>query len=181
MSSAVPAGATEVTEAVGTVPGPSEPAPQEEPAAEAWRVVLRLFLEGEARTRMHEVCRCIGLPINAMKALLTLDRQPPPSMRDLADYFGADASYCTVLVDSLQAHGLARREPHPTDRRVRSVVLTAKGRRMLARARAQLEVPPEGFVSLGVAEQRRLRDLLRKVAAADPVLGAVDAPGNPET
>ena len=180
MSSAAPAGATHGREARSS--GSEATEIEHDGAgvgagAEAWRTVLRLFLEGEARTRMHEVCRGIGLPINAIKALLALDRQPPASMRELADHFGADASYCTVLVDSLEAQGVARREPHPTDRRVRSVVLTPKGRKLLARARVQLEVPPEGFAALSAADQRRLRDLLVKVAAADPVLGASDPPG----
>ncbi|HUZ10927.1 MAG TPA: MarR family transcriptional regulator [Acidimicrobiales bacterium] len=177
MNCAASAGATDVAEAGGGRSRPSGPAGQDGAGAEAWRTFLRLFLEGEARTRMHEVCRGVGLPINAMKALLTLDRQPPASMRELADHFGADASYCTVLVDSLEAQGVARREPHPTDRRVRSVVLTPKGRKLLARARVLLEAPPEGFVALTVADQRRLRDLLLKVAAADPALSAGDALG----
>jgi DNA-binding MarR family transcriptional regulator len=136
-----------------------------EPAgAEAWRLVYELVLEGEAHSRLHETCREVGLPPNLVKALLILDRE-------LADHFNVDASYCTALVDGLEEHGAARRRAHPSDRRVKTVVLTERGRRMLARARATMGAPPPAFTSLSPVEQRRLRDLLAKVADADAVLG----------
>ncbi|HVX19996.1 MAG TPA: MarR family transcriptional regulator [Acidimicrobiales bacterium] len=146
-------------------------------AAEAWRLVYSLVLEGEAHTRLHEACRQVGLPVNLVKAMLTVgrlgqDREPPPSMRDLADHFNVDASYCTSLVDGLEANGLAERRAHPTDRRVKTVVLTDQGREVLARARALMDETPPAFLRLAPADQRRLRDLLAKVAAADSVLSA---------
>ncbi|HEX4081941.1 MAG TPA: MarR family transcriptional regulator [Acidimicrobiales bacterium] len=141
-------------------------------ADEAWRLVYSLVLEGEAHTRLHEVCRDVGLPVNLFKAMLTLDRPQPAAMRDLADYFNFDASYCTALVDGLEAQGIAERRPHPTDRRIKTVVLTEKGRRVLARARSLMGEAPASFRSLSPTEQRRLRTLLTKVAAADPVLSA---------
>ncbi len=156
---------------------PSPPVPPTGPdagedAGEAWRLVHSLVLEGEAHSRLHQACREVGLPVNLVKAMLTLDRDPAPAMRELADHFNVDASYCTAMVDGLETNGLAERRPHPTDRRVKTVVLTAKGHRVLARARALLHDPPSAFLQLTPAEQRRLRDLLAKVAAADPVLSA---------
>jgi DNA-binding MarR family transcriptional regulator len=141
-------------------------------ADDAWQLVYALVLEGEAHTRLHEVCRDVGLPVNLFKAMLTLDRAQPAAMRDLADYFNFDASYCTTLVDGLEAQGIAERRPHPTDRRIKTVVLTDKGRRVLARARTLMGEAPPSFRSLSPAEQQRLRALLEKVAAADPVLTA---------
>ena len=141
-------------------------------ADEAWRLVYSLVLEGEAHTRLHEVCRDVGLPVNLFKAMLTLDRPQPAAMRDLADYFNFDASYCTTLVDGLEAQGIAERRPHPTDRRIKTVVLTDKGRQVLTRARTLMGEAPPSFRSLSPAEQRRLRTLLGKVVAADPVLKA---------
>lgn len=138
---------------------------------EAWRLVYELVLEGEAHSRLHETCREVGMPPNLVKALLILDREQPAAMRELADRFHADASYCTTLVDSLEEHGVARRQAHPSDRRIRTVVLTDRGRRVLARARATMGAPPAAFTSLSPADQRRLRDLLAKVADADEVLG----------
>src|ERR1700722_9298518 len=141
-------------------------------ADEAWRLVYSLVLEGEAHTRLHEVCRDVGLPVNLFKAMLTLDRPQPAAMRDLADYFNFDASYCTTLVDGLEAQGIAERRPHPTDRRIKTVVLTDKGRQVLARARSLMGEAPPSFRSLSPAEQRRPRARLAKGAAADPVLRA---------
>ena len=144
---------------------------REPPGAEAWRLVYELVLEGEAHSRLHETCREVGLPPNLVKALLILDREQPAAMRELADHFNVDASYCTALVDGLEERGAARRRAHPSDRRVKTVVLTERGRRMLARARATMGAPPPAFTSLSPVEQRRLRDLLAKVADADAVLG----------
>ncbi len=141
-------------------------------ADETWQLVYALVLEGEAHTRLHEVCRDVGLPVNLFKAMLTLDRPQPAAMRDLAEYFNFDASYCTTLVDGLEAQGIAERRPHPTDRRIKTVVLTDKGRQVLTRARTLMGEAPPSFRSLSPTEQRRLRSLLTKVAAADPVLSA---------
>jgi DNA-binding MarR family transcriptional regulator len=131
---------------------------------------MRLVLEGEGRSRVHQACRAVDLPINVVKTLLILDREHAPAMRDLADHLQADASYCTALVDTLEAHGVARRQPHETDRRIKSVVLTPHGRDVLHEIRSMLEVPPSGLAALSREEQRQLRGLLAKVAAADPVL-----------
>ncbi|MDQ6772973.1 MAG: MarR family transcriptional regulator, partial [Candidatus Dormibacteraeota bacterium] len=43
----------------------------------------------------------------------------------------------TAIVASLEAEGLARREPDPTDRRVARVAITARGRERLDRARSR--------------------------------------------
>jgi DNA-binding MarR family transcriptional regulator len=131
---------------------------------------MRLVLEGEARSRLHEACRAVDLPINVLKALLILDRVPPAAMRDLAGHLQADASYCTALVDTLEEQGVARRQPHETDRRIKTVVLTARGRRVLGQVRALLHEPPSALSALTREEQRRLCTLLAKVAAADPAL-----------
>jgi DNA-binding MarR family transcriptional regulator len=141
------------------------------PGDEAWRLLYRLVLEGEAHARLHKVCREVGLPVNLVKAMIALDRPGPVTMRDLADHFDVDASYSTSLVDGLEANGIAERRPHSTDRRIKTVALTAKGARTLARVREMLYEAPSAFASLSPGEQRRLRDLLAKLAEADPVLG----------
>jgi DNA-binding MarR family transcriptional regulator len=69
------------------------------------------------------------------------------------------------LVDDLDSHGLARREPAPYDRRVKIIVLTAAGRKLAAEIDSVLSVPPDALASLTSAELRQLRDLLEKVLA----------------
>ena len=128
---------------------------------------MRLVFDGEAHGRMHEVCRFSGLSPGLVKTLLQLSSEDPRAMRDLADRWGCDASYVTALVDGLEERGLAERRPHPTDRRVKTVLLTAEGTQARAEMLARLGEPPPAFSALTDDEQRQLRDLLRKLADAD--------------
>ncbi len=92
---------------------------------------------------------------------------PGIAMRELAEGWGCDASYVTALVDGLEERGMAERRPSPVDRRVKAVVLTDAGAMVKAEVLERMWAPPKAFEVLGPAEQRQLRDLLAKVAAAD--------------
>lgn len=141
-------------------------------ARDAWVLMQRLLTEGEAHDRMGSACRAIGVPPGVIKTLIHLSPGGEPvAMRDLADHFSCDASYITSLVDGLEERGLAERRPHPTDRRVKTVVLTPQGAAAQATAFEIWRDPPSCFDALTPAEQRRLRDLLVKLADADPRLG----------
>jgi DNA-binding MarR family transcriptional regulator len=132
-----------------------------------------LFMEGEAHDRVHRICAELQLSPPLLKAFMhlgTLDSDGGLRMSDLAETWGFDASYVTALADGLQERGLAERQPHPTDRRVKTIVLTADGRAKRERALEMLAEPPSAFASLSAAEQRQLRDLLQKLTAADPEL-----------
>jgi len=87
-------------------------------------------------------------------------------MRDLAERFACDASYITELVDGLEEQGLAIRQTHPSDRRVRTVVLTDKGAKARESVQQVMWRVPEVFGALTAAEQRQLRDLVRKLVEA---------------
>ena len=139
-------------------------------AEEAWRLLQELFFEGEGPSRMREACLGAGVPPGSVKALLHLSPETPVAMRDLAEQFACDASYITELVDGLEANGLARREPHPRDRRVRTVRLTEKGAEVRERVQQVMWRVPEAFGVLSGAEQRQLRDLARKLAGANRLL-----------
>ena len=134
---------------------------------DAWRLVLGLLFEGQARDRMAAACRSIGISPGSMKTLFRLEPGRGVPMRDLADFWGCDASYVTSLADALEERGLVERRPHPTDRRVKMIALTEKGIAARNRAFDVLYEPPRSFSALTAAEQRQLRDLLRKVADAD--------------
>jgi DNA-binding MarR family transcriptional regulator len=73
------------------------------------------------------------------------------------------------LIDQLEGAGLAKRRPHPTDRRAREVVITPKGRRVLDEAR-RLAAQVEGDVLRGLsgAERRQLLTLLRRALSSAP-------------
>jgi DNA-binding MarR family transcriptional regulator len=131
-----------------------------------------LFMEGDAHDRVHRICGELGLSPPLLKAFVHLGTTADASVRmgDLAEHWGCDASYVTTLADGLEERGLVERRPHPTDRRVKTIVLTAEGRARRDHALELLSEPPSAFGSLSAAEQRQLRDLLAKLVAADPEL-----------
>ena len=142
-------------------------------AREAWASMYALFVEGEAHDRVHRVCAELGLSPPLLKAFVHLGADTDGTgvrMGDLAEHWGCDASWVTSLADGLQERGLAERLPHPTDRRVKTIVLTEEGRIRRERALELLQEPPSAFGVLSAAEQCQLRDLLQKVSAADPEL-----------
>jgi DNA-binding MarR family transcriptional regulator len=148
-------------------------------AREAWASMYDLFVEGEAHDRVHRICAELELSPPLLKAFVhlgTVDEHGDLRMSDLAEWWGCDASYVTALADGLQERGLAERRPHPTDRRVKTIVLTPEGRAKRARALELLAEPPSAFAALTASEQRQLRDLLGKLVAADPELKARSIP-----
>jgi len=145
----------------GTVSGVTTPAGEE-----AWRLLQELLMNGEMQGRMQRACQAIGGPPSIVKALFHLQPGEPVPMRDLAEHWGCDASYITELVDGLEEQGMATREPHPTDRRVKTVVLTDVGAKARDQVQQVMWQTPEVFSALTAAEQRQLRDLVRKLVDA---------------
>jgi len=143
---------------------------------EAWQLLSELFFNGEMQARFHEASTAIGLSPGIMKGLLQLDPDEGVPMRDIAHHFRCDASYVTTLVDGLEERGFAERQPHPTDRRVRSIVLTPAGVRAKAQALDVLYAPPASLDVLDATEQRTLRDLLRKLSTPATAATAAATP-----
>ena len=90
---------------------------------------------------------------------------------------GVDPSTMVALIDELEAAGLAKRRPHPKDRRAREVVITSKGRRLLERGRQMAsQVEDEVLGGLSAGERRELLRLLRRAldsAPAQPLWSAL--------
>ena len=89
----------------------------------------------------------------------------PMPMKDLATCMDIDPSYVTTVADRLEQLGLIERQPHPTDRRVKNLVLTAKGRRYKETIPDKLWSAPNLFSTLTDRERSQLIELLVKVAA----------------
>lgn len=106
------------------------------------------------------------MALPAIKALRLLPVDEPLAMRQLAARLRCDNSYVTSVVDTLEAHGLARRQPHPTDRRIKVIVLTDAGRALAGRAQEIVARPPAGFADLSDDEIETLCRVLRKLEAA---------------
>jgi DNA-binding MarR family transcriptional regulator len=127
-------------------------------ASEAWELCMELF--GADRPRMLDIQAEYGLKPPQFFALNALDEPAP--MSNIANLLRCDRSAVTWITDRLEERGYVERRSDPRDRRVKLLALTDEGRRVREEIRARLATPPEALQRLSAAEQRELRDLLRK-------------------
>ena len=116
----------------------------------------------EMRPRMIQLASEFGLSPPQLFALRTLDPDHPVSMRELAEQLQCDSSNVTGLVDGLAAQGLVQRREGEHDRRVRMLVITERGAEVRKRMEAAVQTVPREIAALSVADQRALRDILRR-------------------
>ena len=125
-------------------------------ARDAWMLMSELVLDNQRR---REVSDALGMSFGRSRALRRLVRRPM-SMRELADVLGIDPPNATVVVNDLEAQGLVRRGPHPTDRRAKVVEATRKGKALARRADAILATPPPALAALAPEDLQALRRVL---------------------
>jgi MarR family transcriptional regulator, organic hydroperoxide resistance regulator len=130
------------------------------PAQEAWALLGKLFWE--MRPRLVRVAGEFGLTPPQLFALRTLDPDQPVPMRALATALHCDSSNVTGLVDGLAAHGLVERREAEHDRRVRMLVVTPRGAEVRGRLLEAMQEVPAALAQLSEADQRTLRDVLRR-------------------
>jgi DNA-binding MarR family transcriptional regulator len=92
--------------------------------------------------------------------------ESPMPMKELAHCMEFDPSYVTIVADRLETLGLVERQPHPIDRRVKNLVLTAKGDRLKMTIPDTLWSGTNTFSGLTDAEHTQLSELLAKLAAS---------------
>jgi MarR family transcriptional regulator, organic hydroperoxide resistance regulator len=131
----------------------------EAPAAEAWAELRNLL----AQQRRRFLSAASELDLHPAQAGALLQLASPLPMNELAAMLACDNSNVTGLVDRLAARGLVARQASPEDRRIKRIVLTAAGSHMREELLARVGRPPAGFERLSAAEQRQLRDLLRRI------------------
>ena len=122
-----------------------------------------------SHTRTAAALEALGLTPALFALLNVLGAHEGAIQHEIGVAMGIDPSTMVSLIDELEAAGLARRRPRPTDRRAREVHITPKGRRVLERAR-QLVLHVEGEVlqGLNAAERGELLALLRRAFNAAP-------------
>jgi DNA-binding MarR family transcriptional regulator len=91
-------------------------------------------------------------------------------------YLATRSSDTTAVADSLEKRGLARREPNPADRRIKSLVLTAEGRELKGRLEREMLAHMPWCSALDLAERKSLLALVRKLAAAEASAAAARTP-----
>jgi DNA-binding MarR family transcriptional regulator len=135
-------------------------------ARDVWQLLLQVTIE-QHRERYERLANESDVSLPQAQAILELDPDRSVSMSVLAECLHNDPSNITGLVDRLEAKGLVERQAHPTDRRVKALVLTPSGRTVRARLRQLLDQPPPDFDRLDSAELARLRELLARLAGDD--------------
>jgi DNA-binding MarR family transcriptional regulator len=126
-----------------------------------WLLMSDLVLDNERRRAVSD---SVGISFGRARTVRRLARRPM-SMRELADALGIDPPNATVVVDDLEAMGLVRRLPHPTDRRAKLVEATRKGKALARRAEAILATPPPALAALGAEDLETLRRILARATA----------------
>jgi DNA-binding MarR family transcriptional regulator len=134
--------------------------PAEDPSREVWLLMSDLVLD---HGRRREVSEALGISFGRARALRRLARRPM-SMGELATALGIDPPNATGVVDDLESLGLARRQPHPTDRRAKMVEATPKGKQMALRADDILGTPPPALGALDADDLDALRRILESIA-----------------
>lgn len=124
-----------------------------------WQLMSDLVLDNQRR---REVAETVGLSFGRTRAVRRVASRPM-TMGELADALGIDRPNATVLVDDLEAQGLVRRAPHPTDRRAKLVEATRKGQALAKRADDILGAPPPGLVALDDDDLRTMQRILERV------------------
>jgi DNA-binding MarR family transcriptional regulator len=130
-------------------------------ARDVWLLMSDLVLDN---TRRREVSDALDMSFGRARAIRRLARQPM-SMREFADAMDIDPPNATVLVADLEAQGLARRRPHPTDGRAKVVEATRKGKALARRADEILATPPAALTELDAEDLQTLRQILESVTA----------------
>jgi len=134
-------------------------------AREAQQLFLRIGMV--QRVTVATALAQLGLTFTQAHVLRLLDPERPLPMSALAGLLVCDASNVTGIADRLEARGLVERRSG-ADRRVKTLALTPTGVELRARVYELMSRPPDAILALSAADQRTLRDILRRAAAHLP-------------
>lgn len=124
-----------------------------------------------------KVAERLGVPVVAVKAMHWLGDGMP--MKELGRLLRCDPSFVTSIADSLEKRGLAKREPNPSDRRIKNLVVTPEGSEFRTRMEQEMLAGMPWCTALNREERETLLTLLRKLNDAAPQVPA--QPLSPET
>jgi DNA-binding MarR family transcriptional regulator len=149
----------------------TRPASKATLAADVWREMFSFFWTTGSRKNIVLVSQELGLTPGHVKALLELEPGQSRPMGALAESLHCDASNATWLVDRLEERNLVERGTVPTDRRVKTVVLTPLGAKTRAAVFERLHEPPPELVALDREDLEELRAALAKLPKSEPPFG----------
>ncbi len=146
---------------------PVPPASDQQSAhQQTWEVAECFFeLIGNIAGQAEQLAHRLSIPGPFIKALHTLDC--PMAMKELGKRMHCDPSFVTLVADMLEKRGLARREPHPDDRRVKNIVLTSDGEALKQQVETEIAARMPWNRALSASERAQLLALIRKMLSAD--------------
>ena len=111
-----------------------------------WPLLIEFALG--LRSWWIETCASLDLTPTQGLALRTLNPEAPLAMSALAETLACDASNVTGVVDKLETRGLIARHAAETDRRVKVLVVTEKGRELRKELFARAAKAPASVAGL---------------------------------
>jgi DNA-binding MarR family transcriptional regulator len=134
--------------------------------SQTWELANRFFeLMGRIIREGEALAQELGVPMPFVKALHLMDC--PLAMKELGRRMHCDASFVTLVADMLEKRGLARREPHPADRRIKNVVLTEDGLALKKKIETEITARMPWTKALDCDERSQLLALIRKMLSTD--------------
>jgi DNA-binding MarR family transcriptional regulator len=133
----------------------------------AGQLFFRLWRASHERTA--DALESIDMTPALFGVLNVLGARVGAIQQEVGTAMGIDPSTMVSLIDELEGKGLAKRGPHPSDRRARVVSITPKGRRLLERCRKMAaEAEDEVLRGLTAAQRGQLVKLLRRALTEAP-------------
>jgi DNA-binding MarR family transcriptional regulator len=130
-------------------------------ADDCWPVMIEFLLSQKA----WWVGICAEFDLTPMQghAMRVIDPDAPVAMSTVAEGLACDASNVTGIVDKLESRGLVARQGAESDRRIKVLVLTEKGRHLRDQLWARTMEPPRAVTALPDETKRRLAEALRAI------------------
>jgi MarR family transcriptional regulator, lower aerobic nicotinate degradation pathway regulator len=145
----------------------TKPTPEIDVAEFAGQLFFRLWRVSHTRTA--QALESLGLTPPLFALLNVLGARTGAIQQEIGQAMGIDPSTMVSLIDQLESAGLAKRRPHPKDRRAREVSITPKGRQLLKRGRGlAAQVENDVLRGLNSDERHQLLTLLRRVLDSAP-------------
>jgi DNA-binding MarR family transcriptional regulator len=139
-----------------------------EPVAPMKAVTSMMRVQQMWLARLNEAVKPYGLSFARYEALMLLfySRRGALPLGKMGARLQVHPTSVTNLVDGLEQQGLARRLPHPSDRRTTLAEITESGRRAATDATEALHAIRFGTPPLDDAQLQTLTDVLRSAREA---------------
>ncbi len=126
--------------------------------------------------RAEDLAEQFDVPVFCIKAMHRLDTSG--TMKDLGKSMHCDPSFVTMIADALEERELARREPNATDRRIKNLVLTARGLELKQSLEREILGGMPWSQALDVNERKCFLALIRKMISVPAAASAVQTGGD---